>query len=523
VIYHRHKPLYAPRGAVATSQPLAAATGLDVLRRGGNAVDAAVATAIALTVVQPGSNDIGGDLFAIVWDGTRPHGLNASGRSPAALTADRVPGGMPERGWLPVTVPGAPAGWRDLHARFGALPFADLFTDAIAYAERGYPVSPEIARSWASSVAQYARLSGPEYTEWGRIFTVDGGRAPRVGERWANPGAARTLRLIAETGAEAFYTGEVATALADHAARTGGLITAADLAAHTSSWVEPISVSYRGHEVWELPPNGQGLAALVALGILDGVDLAALPAAERLHWQIEAMKLGFADAFAYVADPDRVTVPPAALLAPEYLAARRSEIGERAAVPAPGDPARGGTVYLCTADAGGLMVSLIQSNYMGFGSFVAVPGYGFGLQNRGLGFRPEPDHPNGIGPAKRPFHTIIPGFLTKGGEPVGPFGVMGGHMQPQGHLQVITSTVDGLDPQAALGAPRWYWQSGRAVLVEEGLAGAGALADLERRGHEITTVREPSTFGYGQAIWRLPDGGYVAGSEPRADGQAVGY
>jgi gamma-glutamyltranspeptidase / glutathione hydrolase len=523
VILHRHKPLYAPRGAVATSQPIAATAGLDALRRGGNAVDAAVATAIALTVVQPGSNDIGGDLFAIVWDGTRLHGLNASGRSPAALTPDRVPGGMPERGWLPVTVPGAPAGWRDLHARFGALPFADLFTDAITYAERGYPVSSEIARAWAGSVARYGQLAGAEYTEWGRIFTVDGGRAPRAGERWANPAAGRTLRLIAETGAEAFYTGEVAAALAGHAARTGGLITAADLATHASSWVEPISVSYRGHEVWELPPNGQGVAALIALGILDGVDLAARPAAERLHWQIEAMKLGFADAFAHVADPDRVTVPPSALLAPDYLAVRRSEIGERSAVPAPGDPARGGTVYLCTADADGLMVSLIQSNYMGFGSFVAVPGYGFGLQNRGLGFRTEPDHPNGIGPGRRPFHTIIPGFLTRGGAPVGPFGVMGGHMQPQGHVQVITSTVDGLDPQAALGAPRWYWQSGRAVLVEDGLADAATVSDLERRGHEITVGREPSAFGYGQAIWRQPDGGYVAGSEPRADGCAVGY
>ncbi|BCB85667.1 gamma-glutamyltransferase family protein [Phytohabitans suffuscus] len=526
--FHRHKPLYAPRGAVATSQPLAASAGLDVLRRGGNAVDAAVATAIALTVVQPGSNDIGGDLFAIVWDGTRLHGLNASGRSPAALTPDRVPGGMPERGWLPVTVPGAPAGWRDLHARFGALPFADLFTDAIAYAERGFPVSPEIARAWDRSVAQYARLAGEEYAEWGRIFTVGGAshsprRAPRAGERWANPGAARTLRLIAETCAGAFYTGEVASALAEHAARTGGLVTAADLAAHSSSWVDPIPVSYRGHEVWELPPNGQGVAALVALGILDGVDLAALPPAERLHWQIEAMKLGFADAFEYVADPDRVVVPPPALLAPEYLAARRREIGERAALPEPGEPARGGTVYLCTADADGLMVSLIQSNYMGFGSFVAVPGYGFGLQNRGLGFRPEPDHPNGVGPCRRPFHTIIPGFLTRGGAPVGPFGVMGGHMQPQGHLQVITSTVDGLDPQAALGAPRWYWQSGRAVLVEDGLADAATLSELERRGHEITVGREPSTFGYGQAIWRLPGGGYVAGSEPRADGCAAGY
>jgi gamma-glutamyltranspeptidase / glutathione hydrolase len=518
------RPLYAPRGVVATSQPLAATAGLAVLRRGGNAVDAALATAIALTVLQPGSNDIGGDLFAIVWDGARLHGLNASGRSPAALTPDRVGDEMPERGWLPVTVPGAPAGWRDLHARFGALPFADLFTDAIGYAERGYPVSPEVARAWARSTAVHAGLSGEEFAEWGRVFSVDGGRAPRAGERWANPAAGRTLRRIAETGAEAFYTGEIAAALAAHASRTGGLLTVDDLAAHESTWVDPISAGYRGYEVWELPPNGQGVAALLALGILDGVDLAAMAPAERLHWQIEAMKLGFADAFAYVADPERVAVPTAALLRPEYAAARRAEIGERAATPAPGDPVRGGTVYLCAADADGMMVSLIQSNYMGFGSYVVIPGHGFGLQNRGTCFRLEPDHPNAVGPAKRPFHTIIPGFLTRNGEPVGPFGVMGGHMQPQGHLQLISSTVDGgLDPQVALGAPRWYWRAGRSVLVEEGLAAPDVLAELERRGHEIAVEHESAGFGYGQAIWRLPGGMYVAGSEPRADGCAVGY
>ncbi|GAA4679781.1 gamma-glutamyltransferase family protein [Phytohabitans rumicis] len=522
--FHPHKPLYAPRGVVATSQPLAASAGLGVLRRGGNAVDAAVATAIALTVVQPGSNDIGGDLFAIVWDGTRLHGLNASGRSPAALSLDAVRDGMPERGWLPVTVPGAPAGWWDLHARFGALPFAELFADAIGYAERGYPVSPEVARAWGRSAAVHARLDGEEFAEWGRVFTVPGGGPPRAGERWANPAAARTLRLIADSAADAFYTGEIAAALAGHAARTGGLLTATDLAAHTSTWVDPIHVAYRDHEVWELPPNGQGIAALLALGILDGVDLAALPPVERLHWEIEAMKLGFADAFAYVADPDRVIVPTAELLRPEYAAARRAHIGARALTPAPGDPVRGGTVYLCAADADGMMVSLIQSNYMGFGSYVVLPGYGFGLQNRGLGFRLEPDHPNAVGPAKRPFHTIIPGFLTRDGEPVGPFGVMGGHMQPQGHLQVVTSTVDGgLDPQAALNAPRWYWQAGRSVLVEEGLAAPEVLAELERRGHEVTASRESAIFGYGQAIWRLPFGGYVAGSEPRADGCAMGY
>jgi gamma-glutamyltranspeptidase/glutathione hydrolase len=510
-----------------------------VLRSGGNAVDAAIATAVALTVVQPGSNDIGGDLFAIVWDGSRLHGLNASGRSPAALTWDlaaaraEAPGAalggsqaevakvMPAHGWLPVTVPGAPAGWRDLHERFGRAPFGSLFSDAIAYAGHGYPVSRQLAAGWPRSVELNRRLRGEEFEEWPRIFTI-GGRAPREGERFANPQAARTLELIAKSRAEAFYDGEIARAMAAHAAATGGLLTTDDLAAHTSTWVDPIGARYRDHEVWEIPPNGQGIAALLALSILDGMDVAAASPEQRLHWQIEAMKLGFADAHAYVADPDAAPVPVAGLLDPAYAAARRALITDGAGVPGPGDPARGGTVYLCTADEDGMMVSLIQSNYMGFGSHVAIPGYGFGLQNRGAGFSLGRMHPNVVAGGKRPFHTIIPGFLTRGGEPVGPFGVMGGHMQPQGHVQVVMSTVDdGLDPQAALDAPRWYWHAGRSLHAEPTMDPA-LVTSLRARGHEVTV--EDIHYGYGQAIWRLPDGaGYVAGSEPRADGCAFGY
>ncbi|MEU9509458.1 gamma-glutamyltransferase family protein [Micromonospora sp. NPDC048170] len=541
-------PLYAPHGAVATSQPLAAAAGLAVLRRGGNAVDAALAAAITLTVVQPPSNDIGGDLFAIVWDGERLHGLNASGRSPAALTreavlaatgelgadpvdalggAQRTGPAMPARGWLPVTVPGAPAGWRDLHDRFGSLPFAELFADAIGYAGHGYPVSPGVAMIWSRALAAHAGSSGAEFAEFDRVF-APGGRAPRAGERWRNPDAARTLRLIADTGAEDFYRGGIAEALATHAARTGGLLTGDDLARHRSTWVTPVSARYRGHEVWELPPNGQGLAALLALHILDGAELAGLPLAERLHRQIEATKLGFADAHAHVADPDRVSVPTKALLSPEYAAARRALITERAGEPTAGDPERGGTVYLCTADAGGMMVSLIQSTYLAFGSRVVLPGHGFALQNRGLGFRLDPAHPNVVGPGKRPYHTIIPGFLTRDGRPVGPFGVMGGHMQPQGHVQLISATLDGgLDPQAALDAPRWYWHAGRSMLVEPELVataeGRAAVDELRARGHEIAVAEEPTVFGHGQAIWRLPDGGYVVGSEPRVGGGMLGW
>jgi gamma-glutamyltranspeptidase/glutathione hydrolase len=512
------KPLYAPRGVVATSQPLAAAAGHAILRQGGNAVDAAIATAITLTVVQPGSNDIGGDLFAIVWDGSGLHGLNASGRAPAALAR---PDAMPAHGWLPVTVPGAPGGWRDLHARFGSLPFEDLFTDAIGYAAGGYPVSPTVAREWRQSVAVHAGLSGPEFAEWPRVFTLDG-RAPAAGEVWRNPDGARTLRQIAESGAEDFYQGKIAATIAAAAEGTGGLLRAADLATHASTWVDPISVRYHGYDVWEIPPNGQGIAALMALRILDGADLAGADPLRRRHWQIEAMKVGFADAHRYVADPSVVTVPVDALLSESYAAERRTTIREEASDPRPGEPARGGTVYLCAADADGMMVSLIQSTYTGFGSFVAVPGLGFGLQNRGLGFSLDPAHPNAAAGGKRPYHTIIPGFLTRGSEPVGPFGVMGGHMQPQGHVQVVMSTVDdGLDPQAALDAPRWYWHAGREVRVEPEM-GAEAVADLRRRGH-AASVDDSDVYGFGQAIWRLPDGGYVAGSEARADGCAIGY
>ncbi|HKE67232.1 MAG TPA: gamma-glutamyltransferase family protein [Micromonosporaceae bacterium] len=535
------KPLYAPRGAVATSQPLAASAGLAVLRAGGNAVDAAIATATALTIVQPGSNDIGADLFAIVWDGNDLHGLNASGRSPEALTWDMAHasaehtsialGGaqgtamnvMPTRGWLPVTVPGAPAGWRDLHERFGSRPFPSLFADAIAFAERGYPVSPRVADGW-SRTASYAstHLDGPEFAEWKRVY-LPSGRAPAAGERFANPAAARALRLIADSRAEAFYAGDIAHAMVAHAAATGGPLTLDDLAKHTSTWVDPISIGYRGHQVWELPPNGQGIAALAALGILDGFDFGGMTTEQRTHLQIEAMKLGFADAHAYVTDPEVASVPVAGMLDAAYLAGRRQLITDRAGDPPAGDPARGGTVYLCTADADGMMVSLIQSNYMGFGSFVAVPGFGFGLQNRGAGFSLDPAHPNVVAGGKRPFHTIIPGFLTRDGAAVGPFGVMGGHMQPQGHLQLMVSTIDdGLDPQAALDEPRWYWHAGRVMQVESSMD-SGLVSALAARGHDVS-VADNGAYGYGQAIWKLPDGaGYVAGSEGRADGNALGF
>ncbi len=521
------KPLYAPRGAVATSHPLAASAGLDALRRGGNAVDAAVATAITLTVVQPASNHLGGDLFAVVWDGHQLHGLNGSGRSPAGLRAGEIRRRgywrMPPRGWLPVTVPGAPRAWRDLSGRFGRLPFESLFGDAIAHAERGFPVSPTAAHYWQAEIGgPPAGPGGPESEGFLAMF-APGGRAPLAGQIWRCPDLAATLRRIAATGAHDFYTGETAERITAFAARTGGYLSTADLADHTSTWVEPLCVTYRGYQVWELPPNGQGLAALAALKILDGFELRSATPAQRHHLQIEAVKLALSDAHRYIADPAHTPVPVTDLLSDGYAGQRRALIADKALLPEPGEPDRGGTVYVCTADSSGMMVSLIQSNYLGFGAHVVPPGTGVSLHCRGAGFSRDAGHPNCLAPGKRPFHTIIPGFLTRDTTPVGPFGIMGGHMQPQGHVQVVVNTVDlGMDPQAALDAPRWYWAAQRRVHVEPELP-ARVRSALAERGHEITTEGATDLVGCGQAIWRSAGGGYVAGTEARTDGCAVGF
>jgi gamma-glutamyltranspeptidase / glutathione hydrolase len=524
-----HQPVFATNGVVATSQPLAAQAGLAVLRRGGNAVDAAIATAATLTVVEPASTGIGGDAFAMVWDGTRIHGLNGSGRAPTALTAEVVRERgyqeVPDYGWLSVTVPGAPAAWRDLHDRFGKLPFATLFEPAMEYAEHGYPVSPISRWSWKWAAERvHARLSGEEFVEWAGTFTPEG-RVPRVGETWRSPEMARSLRLIAETNAEAFYTGEIAFAIVSFAARTGGFISAEDLAHHTGNWVEPIHAEYRDYDVWEMPPNSQGLAALIALNILEDFDLSRHPrqSVESFHLQIEAMKLAFADAQQYIGDPDHATVPTQELISKRHAARRAGLIGERALDVEPGDPWQGDTTYLCTADRDGMMVSFIQSTSSSFGSHVVVPGTGITLQNRGSGFTLEHGHPNRLEPGKRSFHTIIPGFLTRDGEPIGPFGVMGGHMQPQGHVQMVVNTVDyGMDPQASLDAPRWSWWEGRHVKLEPGVP-APIVEGLKERGHEVEVDAEVDTFGRGQIIWRLPSKVYVAGSDGRTDGCAAGY
>jgi gamma-glutamyltranspeptidase/glutathione hydrolase len=520
-------PVIARRGVVATSHPLAVHAGIEMLRRGGNAVDAAIATAITLTVVEPTSNGIGSDAFALVWDGEKLYGLNGSGRAPKALTLEAVKAlgheTMPTRGWLPVTVPGAPAAWRDLHRRFGRLRCAELFEPAIFYAEHGHPVAPIVAQYWSYAAQAYAPLTSPEFAGWHKTFTRNG-RAPAAGEVWASPDHAQTLRRLAQSSCDDFYRGELAEQIVRFAQETGGLLTAQDLKEHRSTWVEPIKTSYRSYEVWEIPPNGQGLVALMGLNILENFELTQHPrdSAESFHLQIEALKLAFADGLRYIADPEFVPVPTEKLLSKAYAAQRRALIADRALDAIFGDPYAGGTVYLCTADGDGMMVSFIQSNYMGFGSGIVVPGTGIALQNRGACFSLDPAHPNALAPGKRPYHTIIPGFLTREGKAIGPFGVMGGFMQPQGHIQMIVNTIDyQMNPQASLDAPRWQWIRAKEIEVESD-ADPKVIEGLRAMGHAVKAVEPGGRFGRGQIIWRLPSGAYIAGSDKRADGYAAG-
>lgn len=509
------------RNCVATSHPLAAQAGLRMLLKGGNAIDAALAGAITLTVVEPSGNGLGSDAFAILWDGEALHGLNASGHSPRGWDREQLnpDGSLPQRGWHSVTTPGAVSAWVALSERFGALPFADLFEPAIAYAEGGFPVSPTIARLWGLAGQQLGHQPG-----FAEHFLPEG-RAPRPGEIFRNPAQARSLRLIAETRGEAFYRGELAEAMAADAARHGAALTLEDLAAHEVEWCGTLSQSYAGAELHEIPPNGQGIAALIALGLLRAQDLASLAPDDprALHLQIEAVKLGLADAEAFVGDPAHMDVAPSALLDEGYLKERARLIDpEKAQVAQAGAPTKGGTVYLTAADAEGRMVSFIQSNFMGFGSGVVVPGTGISLQNRGAGFVTTEGHANQAGPGKRPFHTIIPGFVTCGGRPEMSFGVMGGPMQAQGHVQMMVRTMlHDQQPQAASDAPRWRFVSGTEVAVEASLPEKTVTA-LEAMGHRITREAPDNAFGFGGAqLIRRYGEAYVAGSDHRKDGLAV--
>lgn len=523
-------PLFA-RNVVSTSHPLAAQAGLRMLLAGGNAVDAAIAAAAAITVTEPVSNGLGSDAFCILWDGKALHGLNASGRAPAAWTTSyfRARYGAdaktpPKRGWDAVTVPGAVAGWVALSERFGKLPFGDLMQPAIEIAERGYAVPVVVQQKWAAAAGELAGQPGfrETFLPWGR--------APQVGERFVFAGAARALRAIAASKGEAYYRGEIAAAAVKHAQAHGGAVTLDDFAAYQPEWVQPIGQAYRGYTLHEIPPNGQGIAALIALGILSNFDLASLPAdgVESQHLQIEAMKLAFADVYRYVAEPASMEVTPAQMLDAAYLKGRAALIDpKRAQDFGAGNPVKGGTIYLTAADESGMMVSFIQSNYMGFGSGVVVPEYGLSMQNRGHAFSLDARSPNVVAPRKRPFHTIIPAFLAKDGQPVMSYGVMGANMQPQGHMQTLVRMLDyRQNPQAACDAPRWRYNAGLEINVESAMNPALVQGLLER-GHRTEVIRDSyQDFGAGQFIWRLGDPaveGYVAASDPRRDGQAVGF
>jgi gamma-glutamyltranspeptidase/glutathione hydrolase len=521
-------PVFA-RNVVSTSHPLAAQAGLRILWQGGNAVDAAIAAAAAMTICEPVSNGLGSDAFAILWDGKELHGLNASGPAPQAWSPEyfgRKYGDAatpPKRGIDSATVPGAVAGWMALSERFGKLPFADLLAPAIEIAERGYLMPVVVQQKWAAATPELGSQPGfaQSFLPWGR--------APNVGELFRFGNAARGLRAIAESKGKAFYEGEIAQALERFSREHGGALTAKDLAAYRPEWVKPIERNYRGYTMHEIPPNGQGIAALMALGILEQFDVGSMKVdgADSQHLQIEAMKLAFADTYRFVAERSAMEVTTEQLLDDAYLASRAKLIDpKRAQDFQAGNPVKGGTIYLTAADENGMMVSFIQSNYMGFGSGCVEPTYGVSLQNRGHGFSLRPGA-NQVAPGKRPFHTIIPAFLTKGGLPVMSFGVMGGNMQPQGHLQTLVRMLDyRQSPQAACDAPRWRFNTGLEINVEHQMDKA-TVAELKSRGHQVDVIDDSyQDFGAGQFIWRAGDPkveGYVAASDSRRDGLAAGF
>ena len=526
-------PVFA-RNAVSTSHPLAAQAGLRMLWQGGNAVDAAIAAAAAMTIVEPVSNGLGSDAFCLVWDGQQLLGLNASGRAPQTWTPDyfqRKYGDAaqtpPKRGMDSVTVPGAVASWVALSERLGRLPFEDLLQPAIEIAERGFLLPVVVQQKWAAATPELQSLPGfaQSFLPWGR--------APQVGELFQFAAAAKGLRAIAKTKGQAFYGGEIAHAIEKFSAQHGGSITAQDFAAYQAEWVTPIAQNYRGYTLHEIPPNGQGIAALIALGILENFDVSALAldGVDSQHLQIEAMKLAFADVYRYVAEPASMQVTPAQMLDAAYLKQRAKLIDmKRAQDFGAGNPVKGGTIYLTAADENGMMVSFIQSNYMGFGSGCVEPEFGVSLQNRGHAFSVQAqglNPANLVAPGKRPFHTIIPAFLTRDGQPVMSYGVMGANMQPQGHMQTLVRMLDyQQNPQTACDAPRWRYNAGLEINVESSLR-ADTAQGLQARGHRVEVINDSyQDFGAGQFIWRAGDPkvqGYVIASDARRDGLAAGF
>ncbi|KUK14520.1 MAG: Gamma-glutamyltransferase [bacterium 42_11] len=522
----RRSLVYANKGIVATSVPLAAQAGLEMLREGGNAIDAAIATAICLTVVEPTSNGIGGDAFAIIYHKGKLHGLNSSGFAPRLLSAERLREQglkrMPKYGFPPVTVPGAPAAWAYLSRKFGKLPFKKLFEPAINYAEGGFPISVTVSKLWKRSFETYSKLSGEEFSFWFKTFCPKG-YPPEPGDIVTLKDHAKTLKAMAESYCEDFYQGELAEKIDIFSRRYGGYIRKEDLSAFKPEEVNPLKINYKGYEVFELPPNSQGIVVLLALGILSEIRMPPPDTPESLHLQIESIKLAFEDAFTYISDPRFREIPIEELLSEERLERRRALIGKEAYVPKVDMVKEFGTVYLATADKEGNMVSFIQSNFTGFGSGLVVPETGIALHNRGYSFSLDPQSPNFLEPGKRPYHTIIPGFLMKDGKPIGPFGVMGAFMQPQGHLQVLCRIIDwNMNPQEALDGPRWQWRGEKLVHLEKGFSNE-ILESLRKMGHEATFSDDVDSFGRGQLIFKLENGALVGATEPRTDGYVASF
>ncbi|WP_077216157.1 gamma-glutamyltransferase family protein [Bacillus kwashiorkori] len=515
--------VFGKKGMVATSQPLAAEAGLEILKKGGNAVDAAIATAATLTVVEPTANGIGGDAFAIVWLKNHMYGLNSSGPAPQMISIEAVKERgyekMPVHGMIPVTVPGTPAAWVALSKRFGNLSLKEVLQPAITYAREGYPISPILGKYWEIAYHRFkTSLTTEEFQPWFDTF-IPNGKLPKIGEIWRSEAHATTLEKIAESAGESFYRGELAEKIDCFFRKHGGFLRKEDLEQFQPEWVDPISVNYRGYDVWELPPNGQGIVALMALNIVKGFDFSFKDDVETYHKQIEALKLALTDGKTLITDPRYMKTTVEELISETYASKRRELITDRALDPSPYKPKKGGTVYLATADKDGNMVSYIQSNYMGFGSGIVIPGTGIAMQNRGADFSLDFAATNALQPGKKTLHTIIPGFLTKDKEAIGPFGVMGGYMMPQGHLQILMNMIDfHLNPQAALDAPRWQWIEGKKVMVEANFPTHLAQA-LGRKGHQIQVALDSGGFGRGQIIIRHPHTGvYVGGTESRTDG-----
>jgi len=529
----RRNVVYAKNGMACTSVPLGAQVGLEVLKAGGNAMDAAVAMAAGMPLFEPTGNGLGSDAFALVWvcKEKKLYGLNASGVAPISLDAEHVRGlgftEMPRAGWLPVMVPGAPAGWAELNRRFGTKPLTELFAPAIAYARQGVPVPVNVALQWdkdARRIREAMEANPAPHDYWWKSFMKEDGSPYRAGDLFRWEEYADTLEELAETSCESCYRGPLMEKIVAFSRATGGYFTEDDFRSYHPEWVAPITAGYRGYTVCEIPPNGHGITVLMALNILNGLELSPdRESADTYHKIMEAIKLAFADTKTYVADPRYMKKKVEDMLSEAYAARRRALITGKALTPQAGDPSCGGTVYLCTADREGNMVSWIQSNYTTFGAGVAVPGTGISFQNRGANFSLDPASDNCLAGGKKSYHTIIPGFLMKDGEAVGPFGVMGAFMQPQGHVEVLVNTIDyHMNPQEALDAPRVQWIGGKHIQLERE-ASPEIARQLSAMGHHVEVIDDPIDMGRGQIIWRTDNGLLIGGTEPRCDGTIAAW